>query len=133
MQKEEFISKIVYEFYKKATTDFLIGYQFRKIQDFEGSDPLSPPIEAFSSHLPRIEQFWCVQLLGHSLEGVEPFDLINIHLPLKVNKGEIHRWILLFKETLNENSNDSFKEFISLWNEKLDHFEKIFIRNLLGP
>ena len=111
-------------FYKKAVTDFLIGYQFRKIATLKGSDPLTPPIEAFADHLPRISTFWKMQLLGEKKpENVPPFDLINVHEKLSMRKGELGRWLMLFKQTLHEHEDKPLK---TLWLEKLDKFETIF-------
>lgn len=121
------IEKIVTDFYTIATTDVMIGYHFRKIASSKGIHPLRPPIEAFSSHIPRIVNFWEVQLLGKPLEG-EPFDLLRIHQALGVLPGELGRWVKLFKDILH--SYDQRDELIIRWIEKLDHFENIFKKNL---
>ena len=127
MNREDFIKEVVFEFYKKATSDFLIGYQFRKIQEHSGEDPLKPPIEAFKEHLPRIENFWRVQLLGENIQG-EPFDLIYIHQKLNIKKGELGRWIHLFQETLLEQQKkyDMDDSFTETWLKKVKIFEKKF-------
>jgi truncated hemoglobin YjbI len=121
------INKVVHDFYALATTDIIIGYHFRKIQTQEGSHPLKPPLEAFSHHLPRIVHFWEVQLLGETLKG-QRFDLIEVHRALGILPGELGRWLTLFRQVLaKENQED---EFIKKWREKLDHFEKIFQKQL---
>ena len=94
------------DFYAKAVKDPMIGHQFRKIQSFEPQDPkdvLTPPLEAFSHHLPRIASFWELQLLGSSSRKIEsPFNLIQTHKKLNILPGELGRWMVLFKETLKE-------------------------------
>jgi len=84
------ILEIVTSFYAKATTDILIGYHFRFIEDFD-------------DHLPRIASFWQLQLTG-SIDNREqlPFNIIELHRVLKLNKGEVHRWVILFEKTLVE-------------------------------
>lgn len=123
-EDKKYIDDIVTAFYKKAVTDVLIGHQFRKVATLEGTDPLAPPIEAFAEHLPRISTFWKMQLLGEKKpENVPHFDLINIHNKLNMRKGELGRWLILFRQTLDEYENSPLK---SLWLEKLDKFEHIF-------
>ncbi len=84
------ILEIITSFYDKATKDILIGYHFRFIEDFD-------------EHLPRIASFWQLQLTG-KIDAKEqlPFNLIAAHKPLKLNKGEVHRWVILFENTLDE-------------------------------
>jgi len=130
--KSERIEDIVKSFYEKATVDFLIGYQFRKIQTLEGQDPTKPPIEAFASHLPRISDFWKMQLLGLKSKDVEPFNLIKIHKALSMRKGELGRWVILFKETLNDyrkldKENLDLLEFYNHWEDKIIWFEQKFL------
>lgn len=128
---ENIIESVVANFYKKATTDFLIGYQFRKIAQAEAKSsgshhPLKPPIEAFEHHLPRINDFWKNQLLGIPLpEGQKPFDLIGIHKELLIRKGEVGRWIQLFDETLNET--EMPEDFRIKWREKTYLFRDKFL------
>lgn len=84
------ILEIVTKFYDKANNDILIGYHFRVIEDFD-------------NHLPRIAYFWQLQLTGSIDDrSMLPFDLIPLHKALKVNKGEIFRWVVLFEKTLEE-------------------------------
>ena len=121
------IQKIVTDFYALATTDVMIGYHFRKIKELDGEHPLKPPIEAFQSHIPRIINFWEVQLQGKSIKG-ETFDLISIHKKLGILPGELGRWLKLFKDILSQYDQDD--ELIAVWNLKLQHFEEIFKRKL---
>lgn len=118
---------MVFEFYSKATIDILIGHHFRKIQTQQGSHPLKPPMEAFQDHLPRIEQFWEVQLLEDQIQKIEkPFDLLNIHRQMKLNPGELDRWIILFHQVLESNTTNESIEFINKWKEKIELFRKRF-------
>jgi truncated hemoglobin YjbI len=117
MKTEEFILETVENFYAKATTDFLIGYHFRHITDFE-------------THIPRIATFWDIQLLGApSRPLTEPFDVINKHMPLMIKPGEVGRWVVLFKQTLEEQGRQypEFLELIQKWMMKLEFFREKFL------
>jgi len=84
-------------------------------------------MEAFQDHLPRIEQFWEVQLLEDQIQKIEkPFDLLNIHREMKLNPGELDRWIILFHQILDENSNEETTEFVDKWKEKIELFKERF-------
>lgn len=125
----DLIDQIVEDFYRLATVDVLIGYHFRKIREKDGEHPLKPPIEAFSKHLPRIAHFWRIQLFGEKLQG-ERFDLIRVHRELGILPGELGRWLLLFRQTLQKY--DQNDQLIVQWQQKLDHFEMIFKRQLFN-
>lgn len=117
------ILEVVESFYQKATTDFLIGYHFRSIEDFD-------------SHIPRIAAFWELQLTGKTERRHElPFKLLDVHRPLGIKTGELGRWVVLFTETL-----DTFvkKQAITesearLWIEKVHFFEQTLRRKLIQP
>lgn len=117
MTKEDWIFKVVSSFYDKAKTDILIGYHFRNISDFD-------------EHIPRIAHFWELQLLGKSSKKTEPFDVMNKHIPLGIKKGELGRWLLLFRKTLDEQgeANPEFHDFKLTWEQKLVVFESIFTK-----
>jgi truncated hemoglobin YjbI len=118
MNENQWIYQVVDAFYAKAKIDILIGYHFRVVEDFE-------------EHIPRIVSFWELQLLGKSSRPIkEPFDLMKMHIPLGIKRGELGRWLLIFKKTLNEEV-EKHPEFAPLkdqWLLKLDQFEKIFMR-----
>lgn len=123
MTKNDWILAVVDSFYAKAKTDVLIGYHFRVIQDFD-------------SHIPRIATFWELQLLGKPSRTItEPFDMFNVHLPLKIKPGELGRWLVLFRKTLDEKiaENPEFKPLRELWEERLETFEGIFKRMIVNP
>jgi len=114
------IDLVVRGFYEEATKDILIGYHFRHLEDLD-------------THLPRIVSFWEIHLLGHSQTEIEkPFDLISLHLPMKIKKGELHRWLFLFRKHLNQAREDNHlsEELAKKWEEKLVFFEEKFLRFL---
>lgn len=118
MTKPEWILSVVDAFYDKAKTDVLIGYHFRNIQDFE-------------EHIPRIASFWDLQLLGKTERPVtHPFDVANLHLALSIKKGEVGRWLVLLRKTLEEKTiaHPEMKDLSALWSERLVFFEGIFLR-----
>lgn len=115
MTNEEWIFNVVSSFYDKAKTDILIGYHFRNINDFD-------------EHIPRIAAFWEMQLLGKTNRNFgEPFDVMNLHQALGIKKGELGRWLLLFRKTMDEFGDHPLKESL---NERLKLFEGIFSRFL---
>ena len=116
MTKEEWIFEVVKSFYDKAKTDVLIGYHFRIIPDFE-------------EHIPRIAAFWEIQLLGGTKRTLsEPFDVMKAHIPLGIKRGELGRWMVLFKKTLDEKSSEGLSDLKQLWLERLSFFEGVFLR-----
>lgn len=118
MKPNEFIFKVVDAFYQQARYDILIGYHFRIIEDFD-------------QHIPRIATFWELQLLGvASSELKEPFDVMKVHIPLGIKRGELGRWLLLFRKTLDSEvlKHPEFKELKDHWFEKLVFFEGVFSR-----
>lgn len=118
MTKPEWIYRVVDAFYQKAKTDVLIGYHFRIIKDFE-------------THIPRIASFWDLQLLGSTERALtEPFDVMKAHIPLQIKRGELGRWLVLFRKTLAEDmaSEPELVELKELWLTKLVFFEGVFLR-----
>lgn len=119
MTAQDWIFQVVSSFYEKAKNDILIGYHFRNIPDF-------------NEHIPRIAAFWELQILGKSdIKISKPFDVINVHLPLKIKKGELGRWLLLFRKTLEEElAHDlEMKDIKMEWEKKLIIFETTFLRS----
>lgn len=116
MTKEEYIYNVTKSFYDKVRADVLIGYQFWRIPDFE-------------THIPRIALFWETQLIGRHIKTITPpLDLMGKHIPMNIHKGELGRWLLLFKKTLDESSD--YPQLKELWLVRLDFFEKNFSRFL---
>ncbi|MDO9181740.1 MAG: hypothetical protein Q7U04_05000 [Bacteriovorax sp.] len=117
----DLIYAVIEAFYKKATQDILIGYHFDK---FNKPETLKP-------HLERITSFWEMQLTGSTsvpLEG--PFHLLFTHLQLKIKRGELGRWIVLFHQTLDslekENNHPDIKVLTTLWKKRIALFEERF-------
>lgn len=118
MNATDWIFQVVHAFYEKAKNDVLIGYHFRIIKDFE-------------SHIPRISTFWELQLLGSTQRTLsEPFDVLKVHIPLQIKRGELGRWLLLFKKTLEEETlrHPEFADLKELWLTRLSFFEGVFLR-----
>jgi truncated hemoglobin YjbI len=112
------IQEIVRAFYEKAKDDVLIGYHFRNIHDFD-------------EHIPRIIAFWEIQLLGKTQQEISiPFDVLKAHVPLSIKKGELGRWLLLFRKTIDEKTlhHSEFSELNQKWKLKLTFFEEKFLR-----
>jgi truncated hemoglobin YjbI len=118
MTERDWILHVVHAFYQKAKDDVLIGYHFRIIKDFD-------------THIPRIATFWDLQLLGSTLRPfTEPFDVMKVHIPLQIKRGELGRWLLLFRKTLDEEtaSRPEFTALKELWLTRLKFFEGVFLR-----
>lgn len=130
-RQKEFINHVLDQFYTLAVSDFLIGYQFRKIRetvDQNVDDFLFPPLQAFSSHLKRIHAFWHMQLLGEKRPSdMKAFDLIEAHRYLRINSGELDRWVMLFKITLEKelkfHQNAETRELSERWLNKVELFQ----------
>ncbi len=120
MTENEWIFKVVDSFYQKAKVDVLIGYHFRVIKDFD-------------THIPRIASFWELQLLGKSSRPItEPFDVANLHMAMGIHRGELGRWLLLFRKSLKDET-EKHPEMRALsedWEVKLQFFEGVFKRLL---
>lgn len=115
MSPEDFIFSVVDAFYSKAKDDILIGYHFRNIPDFD-------------THIPRIAAFWEIQLLGTSSRELDaPFDMMKAHIPLGIKRGELGRWLLLFRRELDARR-DLQPELSKTWDDRLKFFEGVFLR-----
>jgi hypothetical protein len=129
------IQTTVEKFYIKAVKDFMLGYHFRKIQEIPSDHVLYPELEAFSKHIPRIIQFWEIQLLGHTAPEAQerPFNLLTTHGYLKIRKGELKRFSLLFLETIKEEQSKTIDsknlKLLKTWQDKIKAFEKIFLNS----
>ena len=126
---KKLIQTIVENFYTLAVKDFMLGYHFRKIQESPSKEVLYPELDAFSQHIPRIIKFWEIQLLGAKQEQERPYNLISTHGYLKIRKGELKRFSLLFIETINKEKLNNPKNAAILedWIKKIKSFEKIFL------
>ncbi len=117
----ELIYTVVESFYERATKDILIGYHF---------DKFSSP-EVLAAHLERITSFWEMQLTGSTSKPLEaPFHLLFTHLQLKIKRGELGRWIVLFHQTLDDLEanveHPNIKVMNDLWKKRIALFEERF-------
>ncbi len=111
------ISKVVHSFYDKAKRDILIGYHFRVIENFD-------------EHIPKIVSFWELQINKEITNKDHlPFNILKKHAPLLINKGEIFRWELLFKQTLEEFEELTDKD-IEVWMSLVDFFKQRLLTSL---
>ena len=114
------IDQVINDFYELAKIDILIGYHFRHIKDFD-------------SHIPKIQRFWYLILQDltpdqrrNVIKKGIPKNVIQSHEYLKIKKGEVGRWVLLFNQTL-EKHEKSAPELILKWRGEIKKFEKIFL------
>ena len=116
------ILKIIQSFYQKANFDIMIGYHFRVIENFE-------------EHIPRIADFWNLQL-NQKLQSKEhlPFNLLKVHNSLGIKKGEIGRWVKLFEDNLEDfvRSNEISVDDKQAWLKKVELFREK-IENFILP
>lgn len=112
------IYSVLEAFYQKATTDILIGYHFSKF-----SEP-----EVLGPHLQRISSFWEMQLSGQTSVPLDrSFHLLFTHLQLKIKRGELGRWIVLFHQTLDQMSDPEIVAVAPEWKKRIALFEERFI------
>jgi hypothetical protein len=62
-----------------------------------------------------------------------PFEIIPKHLALKMNLGEVHRWVVLFDKTLSEfvEMKKISSEDKEEWLKKVDIFKNKLIKMLV--
>jgi truncated hemoglobin YjbI len=118
----DLIYTVIDAFYEKAMDDVLIGYHFYK---FGRPDVLE-------DHLQRITSFWELQLTGSTTRTLDaPFQLLFTHLQLKIKRGELGRWIILFHQTLDsleeEFNQPEIQKLTEIWKQKIAFFEQRFI------
>ncbi|HLW56903.1 MAG TPA: hypothetical protein VKY27_05925, partial [Bacteriovoracaceae bacterium] len=83
----------------------------------------------FDTHIPRIALFWETQLIGRHVKTITPpLDLMGVHLQMDIKRGELDRWLVLFRKTLDEFSD--YPDLKEIWQERLIFFEKNFSRFL---
>lgn len=123
-----FIKAVVDSFYDKAKTDIIIGYHFRHIENFD-------------THLPKIYLFWSLHLLELNQEEkkelisqVSMENIIKKHEYLKIKKGEVGRWVLLFQQTIDQTfdaleKTDSLEKIRQKMIRKTENFHKVFLNS----
>ncbi|NNE27543.1 MAG: group III truncated hemoglobin [Saprospiraceae bacterium] len=86
------IELLVSDFYKKALIDPVIGYFFTKVIVLD-----------LDVHLPRIIDFWCSLLLGHSsFKGNPMVKHIALNRIEKITDQHFNRWLSLWNLTVEE-------------------------------
>jgi truncated hemoglobin YjbI len=116
------IETVVRSFYEVAINDVFIGYHFRKLSK---NSKLESKLGEFESHIPNVVDFWASQLIAGHIRRENGPNVLKLHEYLNIRKGELGRWLILFREKLNEFENED-AEFIQLWREKVETFEKAF-------
>ena len=115
MIKENDIEKIVFDFYRLAIDDVLIGYQFQKIPEF-------------AQHVQKIASFWKYQMYPDLYPPVENIRFRAKHLPLNLHLGELGRWIVLFYQVLDQWSQQhGEQEEIARWKEKVEMLKEMLL------
>ena len=123
-----FIKQVTNSFYEVAKKDIIIGYHFRHIENFD-------------NHLPKIYQFWVQQLLTLSKKERDKLitkkyvtNIFKKHSYLKIKKGEVGRWVLLFQQSIENNyqlnsNNSELESLKDLWIKKTEYFHKKFLES----
>jgi hemoglobin len=89
VSKHDIISRqdvelLVDSFYEKVKKDLLLGPVFQHLD--------------WSKHLPNMYHFWTFNLLG---EAGYTGNIIQKHLPLKIEAAHFEQWLKLFNETVD--------------------------------
>ncbi len=126
-EQVNYIERVTTKFYSKAINDIFIGYHFRKIS--KQSAQFEQDLSFFTEHLARINSFWLSQLLAIP-RGDQSKSLLEAHEYLNIQRGELGRWLKLFKEVLEIETTTQIEKEIKLrWLHKLDQFEKAFMKS----
>ena len=82
------VQQVVHLFYNKLQAHPSLSVFFRHIPDF-------------TEHEYRISCFWWMSM-GGRLEQPPRLDMISRHMPLGIRDEDLHTWLALFEQTLNE-------------------------------
>lgn len=131
LKDTEIIEKVVREFYKKAINDVFIGYHFRKIlTKLEDINNIQNNLGPFESHIPNVVDFWSRQLITDYKSQINRPNILKIHEYLNIRKGELGRWLTLFRENLetfiNNAQNEDETILLNNWVQKIAQFEAAF-------
>lgn len=88
LENDEDVRLLVHTFYDKIQQDKRLGYIFNDVADVN-----------WDYHLPRMVDFWSNLLFQTKRYQGRPF---RQHLPLPIQKEDFGRWLLLFKETVDD-------------------------------
>jgi len=115
------LKTIISDFYKKAINDDLIGFHFNHIKDFD-------------KHITKIEYFW-IHVLTTTVSPTLIDHLLTQHKPMPIKMGQLNRWVLLFRETIDfhlENEDAERRDLKKNLEHSLsllvEHFQKSFFR-----
>ncbi|MEE3079458.1 MAG: hypothetical protein VX341_09000 [Bdellovibrionota bacterium] len=125
-EKKLYIDEVVESFYRKAINDIFIGYQFKKISN--NPDNLNQVLSDFKPHLLRIKNFWYQQFSLPSEIETSERTLFHAHDKLNIRRGELGRWMTLFKEELSLSKIEKTLVFRDQWLQKIEKFEKAFVK-----
>jgi hemoglobin len=88
IKTEEDIQLMVNTFYEKVNNDTLLSHIFNTLANVD-----------WSSHLPKMYQFWSTQLLGTMSYKGQPFPP---HMKFDLESAHFKRWQQLFIQTVND-------------------------------
>lgn len=125
-ERKLYIDEVVESFYRKAINDIFIGYQFKKISN--KPDNLNQVLSDFKPHLLRIKNFWYQQFSLPSEIETSERTLFHAHDKLNIRRGELGRWMTLFKEELSLSKHEETQGLKNAWLHKIEKFEKAFIK-----
>ncbi len=113
---KKWILQITQDFYQEALNDPLIGYQFRKIEDFD-------------QHIQRIAQFWSHRLY-HTAKPNPNVQFQQSHLKLNLNRGELGRWLVLFEKQIQnyQETHPELKNELNRWWQMVRDFEQVMLQ-----
>lgn len=90
LDSEAEVAEMVRRFYVDVAQDDLLGPIFNTVARVD-----------WSSHLPKMTQFWCRTLFGSSgYEGNPLRAHARVHLLAPFNEAHFQRWLSLFHETV---------------------------------
>lgn len=105
LQRED-VKILVDRFYDKVKSDELLGPVFSHVD--------------WPHHLPIMYNFWSSMLLGDQSYSGNP---LQKHLPLPIDKNHFNRWLVLFKEAVDENFKGEKADEVKI---RADSIAKIF-------
>ena len=96
------VQTLVDKFYEKVNSDDLLGPVFSHVD--------------WPRHLPVMYDFWSSLLLGDKTYRSNP---LQKHLALPIKGQHFDRWLLLFKETVDENFHGEKAEEVKMRSEAI--------------
>jgi hemoglobin len=93
---------LVDKFYEKVNSDDLLGPVFSHVD--------------WSGHLPVMYDFWSSLILGDQTYRGNP---LQKHVPLPIKNQHFDRWLLLFKETVDEHFDGQKAEEVKMRAESI--------------